>query len=256
MTLAKDVLNTGEAEFVDVGSLITGDLESVGFELDLLGDAGALVLAEEMGPEEYRDLGSDKTLDLLQTMGVAKFGQLDLDQMLGALKAVDTGLPEGDSIPEDIAITALELLSPLSLDELGPERMSQLVSFVNPENVSAMESDQAIAVAESIVVNPDAIAILESKTISALVSQIAEQDGVDQTTVSDLVSNIEPQDLIEMPSSEMENLLTVLDAEYFGDQILSFDDLPPIETFVTDNLITPPEAFLELMRSDGVIAIF
>ena len=87
-------------------------------------------------------------------------------------------------------------------------------------------------------------------------SQITEQDGVDQITIGDLVSNIEPQDLIEMPSSDMKNLLTALDAEYFGDQVLSFDHLPPIETFVTNNLVTPPEAFLELMRSDGVIAIF
>ena len=59
-----------------------------------------------------------------------------------------------------------------------------------------------------------------------------------------------------MSSNDMGDLLKILDAEYLGNQVLSFDDIPPIETFVTGNLITPPESFLELMRSEGVVAIF
>jgi len=224
----------------------------------VLGGDQTFALAQSMDSQDFSELGSEKTLFMVETIGIERFAELSPTHIVEAISAIGTSPESEDSISEEMAMDMVGLLSKESIVKLGSARSAELVSFLDGDSLKATGEDQIVAFAEVIVADSDAVKILDSSSLSIIASALDEEalNDIGADGISELIANIDDHDISDLRPTVVSGLIEFLDADYFGDKVISFAETEVVNTFITTNYVAPPDAFLELMESEGVVGIF
>ena len=234
------------------------DLDFAQDKVSSLGPGKIFEVISTMDKENFIEMGGSKTLMMVEAIGIERFTQLGSNKIVEALSVIDTDKQAERAISEEFAKGVIESLSAESIVKLGSIQAAEIVSFLDADAIIETSSDQIFAFAKVIVADPAAIQIVDSRSLAAIASKLNVEalDDIGTEGISELVSHVDAGDISELQPAIVGGLLEFLDADYLGDRILHFDEAEPMETFITTNYVAPPDAFLELMESEGVAGIF
>ena len=199
---------------------------------------------------------------MLETMRTENFGEFDIRQLVAILSTIGTE-DFGETNPPTSVTTELEKtlavsLSAASLLQTETGQSENIESFMDPDQLIETTAAHIAVLIKVLVTDSAVLSTVDSESLSIMASKLnwGALEDIGEEGVSRLVAHIGYDDIMNLEPTVVRGLIEFLDADYLGDNILHFDEAKPMVTFITTNYVAPPDAFLELMESEGVAGIF